>query len=76
MTPIGNHIKIFTPFPINQSQFIVEKERLQQARVADISPDIEVPFNKFDVIYFYTDKEVVLNNEYFVTVDNIAGYRN
>jgi hypothetical protein len=74
MQPIGQHIKISSPEPVNKSQFIVEKERVQKARVADISFDVTVPFKKLDTVFFNTGKEIILDEEIFLNIEVIVGY--
>ncbi len=72
--PIGNHIQITKPEEINPSVVIREKENLSKAVVKSISPDAVVPFKENDTILFYTDKHILLKDEYYINTEMICLY--
>jgi len=74
MNPIGQHIKIHQPEPINTYSFLIEKEPVSKAEVLSISPDVSVPFSSQSTIYFYTGKHIKIKEEIFIPLDFIVGW--
>ena len=74
MIPIGQHIKISKPPEQNKSFFILEKGAVMKAAVLEVSPDIEVPFVAGDEVNFYTNREIVLEDEYFMPLEMVLMY--
>ena len=73
MQPIGPYIRIAAPEPINKSYFILEKERVQQSVVEQLTPDEILP--EMNSVCFYTGAPVISCGEVFVHVDYILLYK-
>lgn len=72
MMPLGNHIKIYPPEPVVKGVLILEPEPISKARVEKCSSDL--PFKKYDTIYFYTNKHIIHSTGIYLSIDMISGY--
>lgn len=75
MTPIGQHITISKPEPLNNYEFIVEKESVSKAVVIEVSKDLKVPFRSGDTVMIYTGKHItVRENEFTVSNEMVIAW--
>lgn len=72
MQPLGQYIRISKPEVLNKSYFILEPERVQVAKVLDVSPDVKVP--QMNNVIFWRGRQIFTKGEYVISIENILMY--